>query len=144
MEHKNNCRKHKNERSHFKMTLDQCYQTNTKSIKIQAGSVNNPNVIDELILKLQTKCQISLNKGGKTSPTRHQDRNGERTMARVQKQETSGAEWGTQEVCVSVETRHGGAQGSGQSKPSVKAAMVGSRLNPSVMGCLLPSPSLTS
>lgn len=36
------------------MAVDQCYQTNTKSIKIQAGSVNYPNMIDELILKLTT------------------------------------------------------------------------------------------
>lgn len=59
-------------------------------------------------------------------------------MARVQKLtgKTSGAEWGTQKVCVSMETQHGGEQGSGQSKPSVKAAMVGSQMSPSVVGML--------
>lgn len=35
-----------------------------------------------------------------------------------------------------METQHGGEQGSGQSKPSVKAAMVGSQMSQSVVGML--------
>lgn len=123
------------------MTLDQCYQTNTKSIKIQAGSVNYPNVIDELILKLQTKRQISLNKGGKTSPTRHQNRNGERTMARVQK--LTGDQWNRMGNSGGVRECGDAPRWSTGLRPKqtfCEAAIVGSRLNPSVMGMLAAKP----
>lgn len=103
--------------------------------------MNYLNVIDELILKLQTKHQISLNTGGKTSHTRHQNRSGEQTMARVQ--ELTGDQWSrtgnSEGMCECGDTPRW-STGLRPKQTSVKAAMVGSRLNPSVVGMLAAKP----